>query len=91
MGGLRFGKRETGALRFGKRETGALRLGSARWERCGLLSASWERFSVRLTRGRRVVHRTQILVGESTEYLLVFWEDARRGFMSVRGEQETVG
>ena len=46
---------------------------------------------IAFTRGRRVVHRTQILVWESTEYLLVFWEEAQRGFMSVRGEQETVG
>ena len=29
-------------------------------------------------RGRRVVYRTQMLVGESAEYLLVFWEAARR-------------
>ena len=42
-------------------------------------------------RGRRVVHRIQMLVGESAEYsLLLFLEEARRGFMSVRGEQKTV-
>jgi len=46
---------------------------------------------IAFARGRRVVHRTQMLVEESAEYSLVFWEEARRGFMSVRGEQETVG
>jgi hypothetical protein len=47
---------------------------------------------IAFTRGRRVVHRTRMLVGESAEYsLLLFWEEARRGFMSVRGEQITVG
>ena len=29
---------------------------------------------IAFTRGRRVVHRTQILVGESTRCSLVFWE-----------------
>ena len=46
---------------------------------------------IAFTRGRRVVHRTRMLVGESAEYSLVFWEEARRGFMSVRGERETIG
>jgi len=47
---------------------------------------------IAFSRGRRVVHRTRMLVGESAEYsLLLFWEEARRGFMSVRGEQITVG
>ena len=46
---------------------------------------------IAFTRGRRVVHRTRMLVGESAEYsLLLFWEEARRG-LSVRGEQITVG
>ena len=47
---------------------------------------------IAFSRERRVVHRTRMLVGESAEYsLLLFWEEARRGFMSVRGEQITVG
>ena len=60
-----------------------------------ILMVSWTKavgdLEIAFTRGRRVVYRTQMLVGESTEYSLVFWEEARRGFMSVRGEQETVG
>ena len=46
---------------------------------------------IAFTRGRRVVHRTRMLVGESAEYsLLLFWDEARRGFLSVRGERETI-
>jgi len=46
---------------------------------------------IAFTRGRRVVHRTQIQVGESAGYTpLLFWEEARRGFLSVRGERETI-
>ena len=46
---------------------------------------------IAFTRGRRVVFRTRMLVGESAEYsLLLLWEEARRGFLSVRGERETI-
>ena len=47
---------------------------------------------IAFSRGRRVVHRTRMmLVGESAEYpLLLFWEEARRGFLSVRGERGTI-
>ena len=60
-----------------------------------VLMVSWTKavgdLEIAFTRGRRVVHRTHMLVEESAEYSLAFWEEARRGFMSVRGEQETVG
>ena len=45
---------------------------------------------IAFARGRRVVHRTQMLVEESAEYSLAFWDEARRGFLSVRGERETI-
>ena len=46
---------------------------------------------IAFTQGQRVVHRTRMLVGESAEYsLLLFWDEARRGFLSVRGERETI-
>ena len=58
----------------------------------GIRDKSVGDLEIAFTRGRRVVHRTQIQVGESAGYTpLLFWEEARRGFMSVRGEQITVG
>ena len=60
-----------------------------------ILMVSWTKavgdLEIAFTREQRIVHRTRMVVGESTEYSLAFWEEARRGFMSVRGEQETVG
>ena len=60
-----------------------------------VLMVSWTKavgdLETAFTRGRRVVHRTHMLVEESAEYSLAFWEEARRGYLSVRGERETIG
>jgi len=40
----------------------------------GIRDKSVGDLEIAFTRGRRVVHRTQILVGESTRCSLVFWE-----------------
>jgi len=60
-----------------------------------VLMVSWTKavgdLEIAFTRGRRVVHRTHMLVEESAEYSLAFWEEARRGYLSVRGERETIG
>jgi len=59
-----------------------------------VLMVSWTKavgdLEIALTQGRRVVHRTHMLVEESAEYSLAFWDEARRGFLSVRGERETI-